>query len=1588
MASDEGLSYLRAELEACADPFRRARLLAEVAEHEERVGDDAAALRDCQAAFNVAPGFREPLEGLLRLFEKRHNVENRGKSIRALVQAATAPDEKMRALRMWADYLADATGDAAQAMTVGAEATRVEGAVVAEQAAAWLDLELLASIGGDPTLCAAALGQRALHAGSPAWRALLLIDGAREALASGNVQLAGELFEEAQSFESTVTWHATLMNEAALGTRRGSADPVEARASTELWICAMDRTASLIETAVNDGPRGDALGVPVWVRRPERIADYRLRIADARRRLGQFEDAGAILDRTRSALVREGAPNSLDEGQRIADALVTSARMQIAEHEGDVELAAVLAERLTSAEPDGGPAAALAMRIAERAAAQGDDAGAVEALSHALGCDPQCLPARTLLLDVLARSEDKSRFCEELEKSAEQFATDDARGRTLLLSAYVWAVDCKNSVRARGALERAATAGVPAPTVCRVARMLASLRRDASWLEAATDELLVRSAHVEDAVSLQVELLRMRRSRGDSEGVERAISDLAKAPGGEWLAHALGAYWPSSDSHEVDPSRNPGALRSLAGLEASPSRAIGLKLAAGLREASKGNIAAACAELHALLDSLPSDTLAATVAAAFDRAAGNATAAHQALAGVAESTDDPDLALAVRLEGAFGLWRSGQRQAAFDALVECAAHDVRSGDWYLAWAARGIEPDDPRSRRRALESVAASSSWDPGVVALERFALEVLEDHAVDAEDALSEVVHSRDESLALAGALAQLVWTGVPRDDAKSRAALDALCRSGPAAREMVMAEQFLNARASSDAEMSMRAAREWFEAGGNLPAACEWMAAAVQAGVPGEERLALVAIAGFLEGDAREAVLASATLLAARIDPQAPPALVKGLSPATRLINLELAPPGSDPRRRSAALSGLGDALGDDAETDATMLAGWSALVSGELDRAHAGFAQAVEKSPGNLAAWEGLRSYAELAADRPLHARCAARLGALCSDPQRAGAFWEEAGLVWLLNGDEQSGMSALEESVAKDPSRSVAFDKLFRWVRSRKEHPKLLALIERRIQATDDPHEIETLTWERARTLREHGDNEGALEALQQVTLLAPDHVGALALLGEINIRRGHFEDAARALARIALLDGAPPKNRVTAGVAAVDLYENKLGQFDQALVVLSGLHRAKLSTLPVRERLARAAARTGSWTDATAILEVLMTERPTAEGRVEAARLAVAIHRDRLRGPMGAIQPLRKLLEEVPADGEAIDVLLDPRVESEDKPALLSRACSALLETLGHHAPDRDSATRLVRLARALSNPQLERTALGVLRTLGAADPATEQAFARLAANDASAPHRSASASVVEGLRAPGDNGPLGELFELAGPALSEALGFSLSAHRLGRRERLDPRAGVALWSDLAAWASAIGVGDLEVYVGGNDPLGVVGIAGHPVTLIVGPGLNAPLTPASRARVARELLSAQQGTRGLAVADDATARAIVGALFNFARIACPWEPTGAPQSLERLIAKAMAGKTRKALPGACQIVAAHGQTPEEFRVRAIASLDRIAVVACGDPLLALGPGDASASGSEFVSRTYELLRFVVSPAYFGARTALGLEGGTA
>ncbi len=1594
-ALESTVRRLRTELAATGDRARHARLLAEIADLEERGGDEPAAARDYLAAYNADSTFREPLEGLVRLLEKRRSLKNLGKLVDALARVASSPDEKVRALLMRAAYQADVTADLSEAKSAAREATEVAGAPVAEQASAWLALEVLAGRTGDTAARDEALTQRARFAKDPTWHALLLLDGARTAAAAGEIESAVSLVREARALGSEATWTATALLEQVVHDQPGLPGTDEARSRAEAHADALDATAALLGEALTDASAADALGVPLWVREPAWRVDAWLRAAEARRRLGQIDRAAATLDRALEQIA--GMPA---EEASLAEAAVITARIRIAEQTGDTATCGRLAERRLATEKNPALAAALAMRIAEQAAAEGESARALDALSRAIANDPGSLPARALQLDMLADGGDPSAFAGQLESFAEHLGTDEARGRAFLLAAFVWAVRANDTAGAKAALSQAAMYGIAPSVTGRLARALASIAGDNAWYEEATKRLLAAGGTEAEAVSLYVELVRSRHARHDLDGAARALREMAGAPRGAWLARVLEAFLPPTEAApEADPERTASstgararaAVEELAALESDPELSRGLSLIAAMRAVEGGDPGAARKLLRELAGRDGSDAIVVSFLGDLDRAAGDHEDAARVAADAAVSTHDPELAAALHLEAGAEHWRAGERKAAIEELDAALTHAPEAAKMMQGWASRGVDVDTVEGRRRATERAALAGGTDRRVLALERFATEVGGGDPDDAAAALAEMDREPQGDLGVAAALARLAWSGAAADTEATREAIVRIASRGPRALLLATAEQVRLAREADDPEELARAASRWFDAGGGLPAALEWLAATMVLENPTEEKKARLGVAAALSGDARQAMLASAALLELRLHPYDPAPLVIGSSAAVRLANLELSPPGSDPRRRGAALLELGDALGDDAATDATSLAGWSLLATEDSGGARASFEKAVAARPGDLAAWEGLRACGAVTGDKALRARAASELGARCSDAHRGAAFWEEAALTWLELGDAAHGEPALEASFARDAGRGVAFDKLFRRVRERKENDKLLELIARRLEVTDEPQEIQKLFWEQARVLREKGDQDGALHALEHVTMLEPDHVGALALLGEINIRRGNFEAAAESLARLAVLDNAPAKSRVTAGVAAVDLYENKLDRFDKALEILVALHAANLSSLPVRERLARAAARTGSWKEATSILEELMHERPEADGRIEAARLAMAIHRDRLGQPQGAAAAIVKLLEEAPTDGEALDMLLQTDHPPDVRKRLLQSAHTTLVTTLQKRPSDVTTVRRLVRVARALGDDAQQQAALGALLSLGAGDAQSEQALAQLAAKKARAPQIAIGEAMMQSILAPGDEGPLADLFVLLGPTLAEALGPNLQACGVSKRDKVDPRSGLALRNEVASWAGAFGVREFDLYVGGKDALGVQGIAGDTPALVVGSSISTPLTPVARARIARELLAMVRGTTVTRSRDDITIAAIVVAACRQAEVPVEHPPYAMLVEVERLIGKAIARKTRKAMAETCRTIVRTGADARAWSKRALASHDRVATIASGDASVVLCDvlgvaADKLGPAVKGNARAEELLRFVLSPLYLELRRSLGLEGG--
>ncbi|MCC6666423.1 MAG: hypothetical protein IT375_21905 [Polyangiaceae bacterium] len=1547
------LTRLRAEHDEAESDVTRAILMHEIAVLEERAGDSSAAARDQLDAVNSEPEFHEPLERLIQLIQKSGSSKNLGKLLERSAQVAEGAEERVRALLEHAAHVADVEVSPDAARTVLEEAAEERP----DDAAVYLALEVLAGKTGDGELRARSLGSRAEHCQHPAWRSLLLIDAAEMALADGDTDGALERIERAIQQKGEATFTALVALETV--GRRAERFDVVAR--------ALEAQAALLLRGASDADTADALGVPRHARTAAHAADAWLRAADAHRRRGEVGDAAALLDQALSRVENEPA--------------LTHARLITAEVTGDTQKSAELAKVALAAGAKGGVAAALWLRVAEASASEGDRPTALDAVRHALTEDPACIPARVLELDLLDAGEDPQGLAASLEAAAELMGSDGAKARYFLLAADTWARLAGEVAGAKAALSQAGMYGAAPLTIARVARMLAALVGDGAWFEESTRRLLMANAGDDESTLAWFELARLRLLRGEAEQAKAALSSLCESEKGRWLGAVLRAYAlplvSSSTSGDAE-----AALALLATQAADPATSSALRMAMTVRALFGGRTGDAQDQLAALHAENPANVAVTAALAALARKNGQPVRAAEALWSAGADADDAELGASFDLEAGMLFWQGGERARAVEAFSRAAERSPSSGGPILGWALRAAEPDSIDARRRAL---AANEDSASGALALERFGVELATGgDAGTAREALDLVSAAEEQPLRDAGLLARVLTA--PTDELGD--VLDALSAFGGSAEAVASATAHVAEleRPAADAARRVETAARWAESEPDIAAALEWLSAALLANDLPAEVEARRAIADRLPSGPGALMRASAALVSLVGGNDGEP-LLEDDSECARLANLELAPPGCDPRRRVRALSGVEAAFGEDNAALVRALAGWNFILAGDADAALEAFRAVTETYPEEVIGWEGLRVTADLMGDRGTVAEASAALGDAVHDDARGAELWEECAFILIDElGDEARGEFALSRAVARDIGRAKAFDKLFRLVRTRKDGARLLELIALRLEVAEDPEEIAKLYWERARVLREAGDREGALTALENVTLLEPDHVGALALAGEIYLTSGKLPEAAEKLARLSTLSEAPTKQRLMSGVAAVDIYENKLGEAGKARDILDGLYRAGLSTLPVRERLARAAAKTESWQKATEVLEQLMTERDTKDGRVEAARLAMVIHRDRLDDPSGAQKAVTQLLAEVPDDGEALDLVLSGAVR-EVEAQLLRAGQSALVAGLLREPLDSERVDRLARVAAYLDNAPLRQAALGALVALGEGSPEVDRELAVLDQRVARVPQIAIDPRALPDLCDAADGGPISDLMLAMATTFADALGPNLSTFGVGKKERVDPRSGLPVRNEVAAWVGALGVGDFELYVGGPDDQGVFGVATEVPALVLGRGIQAPLTPLHRQAVARELFALKRGTTLLRHRDPSDVAALIVATCTVGGYEMPSPQYAMLGEFTRVLTKEISRKVKKVLPELAARAAGSGQDPLTWVRAAIASLDRLAAIAAGDVSWVLSGGGQPrgqlGASMEAQERTARVLSFVLSPTYLVLREQLGM-----
>ncbi len=815
---------------------------------------------------------------------------------------------------------------------------------------------------------------------------------------------------------------------------------------------------------------------------------------------------------------------------------------------------------------------------------------------------------------------------------------DSVRQATALASAWFFAV-AKESSEAQASLSRALTSGVAPPRLARLAPVLARLADDDVWLDTALAKQLELDPGVDAAAFA---LLRYVRSTSANERA-RTLDDLGSGDGAV-LARVLGNLSESDNAQEW--------LQTLQAAE---------RVHAGSSDARLGiELLAALAALRVEQDTGPVGRLALNhpvaswlhwTAIAAVRHDAKKAGERARFASENCETEQTEFALVAAM---FHLREGISEQSLID-LRHGGAHPIASLAAELAATWLG------QSSREKL-----ATKLYPAVGALERFASQLVKRQRHT--PLLLEDAYGGDRDLIVAAALGEALFA--PDVD---RAAHVLIGEGGPA-EDIGLWLRTQTPSAALHLE-SGRPHAAWFHHAPSLQTARSWLRHALTANAANEDVADPWNAIVECSPAARQPALRAWT-------PTAAPGAVR---PPSRPIDPSL----DDLIRETGKLP-------VSAAAKQLAILGWSLLAEGRVEQAVVAFERATTTMPRETSAWIGLRCASKLSCDTTLVARSCARLGQLTGDAEVASNYFEEAGIAFESLGETRLAEACYASAFDKSPWRGVAFEKLFRAARDQKDAGELLALTSRRLAVADDPREMLKIYWERARSFRQTGDLFAASEALTNVNMLDEHHLGALALSSEIAIKEDRHDDAALALERLATLEAAPLGSRLTAAIAAIDVLENKLSQPARALALLDRVATTVAFPLALTERQVRLAILSGNHEAAARGLETLMRNRPIVDARVEAARLALAIYRDKLSDDHGVLRALRQLLSDAPVDGEAIDQLLardDLRVD--EWRDLLVKSLDGIRASLRASGPDYVCALRLARVAHILGARTIE-----------------------------------------------------------------------------------------------------------------------------------------------------------------------------------------------------------------------------------------------------------------------------------------------------
>lgn len=641
-----------------------------------------------------------------------------------------------------------------------------------------------------------------------------------------------------------------------------------------------------------------------------------------------------------------------------------------------------------------------------------------------------------------------------------------------------------------------------------------------------------------------------------------------------------------------------------------------------------------------------------------------------------------------------------------------------------------------------------------------------------------------------------------------------------------------------------------------------------------------------------------------------------------------------------------------------------------AGQLEKAMAGYKQALQSEPGSLLAVRGARRIAEQLGDRTEVMRLLAREAGLSHDPGIAAGSLIEAALLAEDLGEKDEAAQHLSSVLEYDPKNDDVARRLRGFFGDNAPHE--LAQLYQRVGAAHADDAAGAAAWLRAGRVQldELRDAQSAYVSAGRALARQPDSPDALELRADAAEAGGRWGDAADALQRrLGLPVGVEALIALRQRLAG--LLAERLNEPERALALVADqLEHLPVSTLV---RLAPAARALEPRQSARLYRRLLEAWPDAVEGgppKVQIAEWTDEYGRATLAlgEKAEALAAFRRAWAMEPRNRAALEHVAE--LSAEHTPG---EAIASYRQLLDYDPPRPELIRALVPLFQRLGRPDAAFCAAAALVGLGAAGPSEKALYEEVI--KAPPPADLPQVGDAPGLRSPGDQGAVRALLDAAAAEVSKALPTELT----GRGDRV--KGDNPVRRICAALSRALGMQEPALYVAKGEPAVVLPVAGDPSGLLVGTEVPRRFVPRQqRFLYGRALAALRRGTHPLWALSAARLEQLVAELLRLCA------PVGTDLGhlppldvgLSDALGKALPEAARAKLSPLAAQAASEPPAWEALRLALRETAERAGMALAGDPAAALGLVSLECPGGLSRPEVARLARFAVSEEYFALR----------